>query len=59
MKQRRRIYYTAKQRSHIWDCYQRGESLSSIGRQFERNSSSIFPILVRIDGIVDSSLRTS
>ena len=34
MKQRRRIYYSAVQRSEIWDRWQAGESMSSIGRRF-------------------------
>lgn len=51
MKQRRRIYYSKEQRSQIWDRWQRGESMSSIGRLFERNSSSIFPLLARTGGI--------
>ena len=42
MKHRRRIYYSAKQRTEIWDRWQRGESMSSIGRLFERGSSSIY-----------------
>ncbi len=32
MKQRRRIYYSAAQRAEIWDRWQAGESMSSIGR---------------------------
>ena len=42
MKYRRRIYYSAVQRAEIWDRWQRGESMSSIGRAFERESSSVF-----------------
>ena len=38
MKQRRRIYYSAVQRSEIWDRWQAGESMSSIGRRFDRES---------------------
>ncbi len=41
MKQRRRIYYSAAQRSEIWDRWQRGESMSSIGRGFERGLPTI------------------
>ena len=51
MKRRRRIYFTAKQKSEIWDRWQRGESMSSIGRGFERDSSSIYPLLSRAGGI--------
>ena len=51
MKQRRRIYYSAAQRSEIWDRWQRGESMSSIGRRFDRESSSIFSVLSPSGGI--------
>ena len=51
MKQRRRIYYSALQRAEIWDRWQRGESMSSIGRCFERESSSIFSVLSPSGGI--------
>jgi len=51
MKQRTRRYFTAAQRSEIWDRWQRGESMSSIGRLFDRESSSIFPTLERSGGI--------
>ena len=51
MKQRRRIYFTAKQKNEIWDRWQRGESMSSIGRGFERDSSSIYLLLSRTGGI--------
>ncbi len=42
MALRRRIYYIATQKAEMWDCWQRGESLTSIGRGFDRPSSSIF-----------------
>ena len=42
MKQRRRIYCSAAQRSEIWDRWQAGEAMSSIGRRFDRESSSVF-----------------
>ena len=51
MRYRRRIYLTAEQRSEIWDRWQRGESMSSIGRGFDRDSSSIYPLLSRTGGI--------
>jgi IS30 family transposase len=35
----------------MWDRWQRGESMSSIGRHFNRASSSIFPHLARTGGI--------
>jgi DNA-binding CsgD family transcriptional regulator len=51
MQRRRRLYFTAEQRNEIWDRWQRGESMSSIGRGFERDSSSIYPLLSRTGGI--------
>ena len=51
MARRRRIYFTAEQKSEIWDRWQRGESMSSIGRSFERDSSSIHPLISRTGGI--------
>uniref|UniRef100_UPI00272CF23F IS30 family transposase n=1 Tax=Sulfitobacter sp. TaxID=1903071 RepID=UPI00272CF23F len=51
MAYRRRIYFTDKQKTEIWDRWQRGESMSSIGRGFERASSSIYPLLSRTGGI--------
>ena len=32
MKYRRRVFFTDKQKSEIWDRWQRGESMNSIGR---------------------------
>ena len=34
MKYRTRTFYTDKQKSEMWDRWQRGESMSSIGRHF-------------------------
>ena len=51
MKYRRRIYYSAVQRAEIWDRWQRGESMSSIGRVFERESSSVFSVISPTGGI--------
>lgn len=51
MKRRHRIYFTSEQRAEIWDRWRRGESMSSIGRGFDRNSSSIYPLLSRTGGI--------
>ena len=51
MGYRQRIYFTSKQKAEIWDRWQRGESMSSIGRLFDRNSSSIYPLLSRTGGI--------
>ena len=51
MSYRRRIYFTSEQKSEIWDRWQRGDSMSSIGRLFDRDSSSIYPLLSRTGGI--------
>ncbi len=51
MKRRSRQYFTSEQKSEIWDRWQRGESMSSIGRGFDRDSSSIYPLLSRSGGI--------
>ncbi len=51
MSYRSRIYFTSEQKSEIWDRWQRGESMSSIGRVFDRGSSSIYPLLSRTGGI--------
>ncbi len=59
MGYRRRIYFTEKQKTEIWDRWQRGESMSSIGRRFDRNSSSIYPLLARTGGIRPMERRRS
>ena len=51
MKQRRRAYYSAAQRSEIWDRWQAGEPMSSIGRRFDRESSSVFSVISPTGGI--------
>lgn len=56
---RTRVYFTAKQKAEIWDRWERGESMSSIGRLFDRNSSSIFLLLARTGGIRPLERRRS
>lgn len=51
MAYRTRIKYTTEQKNEIWDRWQRGESQSSIGRLFDRESSSIFGLLSPSGGI--------
>jgi hypothetical protein len=51
MKYHTRTFYTAKQKSEMWDRWQRGESMSLIGRHFNRGPSSIFPHLAHFSGI--------
>jgi len=51
MTYRTRIKYTAEQKTEMWDRWQHGESLSAIGRVFDRPSSSIFSQLSPTGGI--------
>jgi hypothetical protein len=51
MKYRTRTYYTPKQKAEMWDRWKRGESMSSIGRAFNRESSSVFSVLSPTGGI--------
>ena len=59
MKYRRRIFFTDKQKAEIWDRWQRGDTMTSIGRLFERGSSSIYPLLKRTGGIRPPARRRS
>jgi len=51
MTYRTRIKYTSQQKAEMWDRWQRGESLNSIGRAFDRPSSSIYGLLAPSGGI--------
>jgi len=51
MAYRTRIKYTSAQKQEIWNRWKKGESLKSIGRLFDRPSSSIFNILAPTGGI--------
>ena len=51
MKQRPRIYYTGTDKAMMWDRWQKGESLGSIARLFDRHHSSVEGILARTGGI--------
>jgi len=51
MKQRPRIYYTETDKSLMWDRWQKGESLHSIAKLFDRHHSAIQGILSRTGGI--------
>lgn len=51
MAYRPRIYYSNIQKAEIWDRWQKGETLNSIGRVFDRPSSSIFNQLAPSGGI--------
>jgi len=51
MKQRPRIHYTERQTAPMWERWQKGESLQQIAQLFDRNHSSIQPILAATGGI--------
>ncbi|VAW52320.1 hypothetical protein MNBD_GAMMA05-171 [hydrothermal vent metagenome] len=51
MVYRTRIKYTPEQKADIWSRWEKGESLKSIGRLFDRPSSSIFNMLAPTGGI--------
>jgi IS30 family transposase len=51
MTYHRRMFLTDQQKAEIWDRRHRGCSMNSIGRRFERNSSTIYPLLARTVGI--------
>ena len=51
MKQRPRIYYTEADKALMWDRWQKGKSLHSIARLFDRHHSAIQGVLARTGGI--------
>lgn len=51
MTQRKRIYYSDKQKTEMWDRWQRGESMHQIAAQFDRYHSSVRQILSANGGI--------
>ena len=51
MKYRTRIYYSEEQKAVMWDRWQKGDSLHSIARLFERGHGSIAGILSKTGGI--------
>ena len=59
MKMRPRIYYTEEQKAPMWDRWQKGESLNSIARLFDRGHSSIQRILTETGGIRPRQRRRS
>jgi IS30 family transposase len=59
MKQRPRIHYTESQRALIWERWQKGESLQHIAQLFDRNHSSIQPMLGATGGIRPAPRRRS
>ena len=59
MKQRPRIYYTEANKALMWDRWQKGESLNSIARLFDRHHSAIQGVLARTGGIRPPRRRRS
>ncbi len=59
MKQRPRIYYTEANKSLMWDRWQKGESLNSIAKLFDRHHAAIQGILSRTGGIRPAQRRRS
>ena len=59
MKQRQRIYYTEAQKALMWDRWQKGESMASIARLFDRGHSSIQGIFAETGGIRPAPRRRS
>lgn len=51
MVYRTRINYSPAQRAEMWERWKRGESMSSIGRAFGRESSSVFSAISPTGGI--------
>jgi IS30 family transposase len=58
-QQGRHRYCTAAESAEIWDRWQRGENLTSIGRIFRKSSGSIFSHLMPFGGIRPRSRRRS
>ena len=59
MAYRKRIYYTAEQKAEMWDRWQRGETLHSIARLFDRQHTSVRGILAASGGIRPRERRRS
>jgi IS30 family transposase len=59
MKYRPRIYYTEADKALMWDRWQKGDSLHSIARLFDRSHGSIAGILARTGGIRPPQRRRS
>ena len=59
MKRRPRIYYTEEQKALMWDRWQKGESLGSIARLFDRHHPSIERIIREHGGIRPPERRRS
>lgn len=51
MASRKRIYYTDAQKAEMWDRWQKGETLHSIARLFDRHHTSVRGILAANGGM--------
>ena len=51
MSRRKRRWYTASEKSDMWDRWQRGESLNAIARAFETSHSAVSKNFARYGGI--------
>jgi len=51
-KYRQRIYYTEADKALMWDRWQKGESLHTIARLFDRYHTSVQRILAETGGIL-------
>jgi len=51
MKRRPGIYYTEEQKPLMWDLWEKGETLGSIARLFDRHHSSVECIIAESGGI--------
>lgn len=59
MTYRSRIFYSEEVQDFIWDRYSEGESISAIGRRFDRHSSSIYKLLSPTGGIRPAKRKRS
>ena len=59
MKYRTRTFYTAEQKAHMWDRWERGDSMASIARLFDREHSSVFGQLSPTGGIRPATRKRS
>jgi IS30 family transposase len=59
MKQRPRIYYTQTQKTLMWERWQKGDSLATIARLFDRGHSSVQHIFQETGGIRPPPRRRS
>jgi len=59
MEYRTRIYYSEEQKVLMWDRWQKGESLGSIAKLFDRSHSSIQRILAQTGGIRPAQRKRS